>query len=177
MQDNKNKSAVSFVVDLESGEIFNEIYEGDLVKIFRKEQLEHLQKYKVINENNLFIKIIRKSSDMLAKENLTASENSIIWAMQNNIGYGAFSGYLIKVQCNMFYGFLNQAELKAKTNLAQRTFDGAIKGLIDKKIITIEKVGRENRILVNPFIFMSGKETTTYLYNKFKNTKWNYLGQ
>lgn len=86
MQDNKNKSATRCIVDLESADILTEIYEGDLVKILRKEQLEHLRQYKVINKNNHYVKIIRKASDMLAKENLTASECSIIFAMQNNIG-------------------------------------------------------------------------------------------
>ena len=70
-------------------------------------------------------------------------------------------------------GFLNEKQLREIVNIPTRTFAKAIKGLEKKEILQLEKVGRDNYIIVNPFIFMKSDIITTSLYEKFKNSKFN----
>lgn len=170
------KQAIGFIVD-EHGVVNKEIYIGDRVRIIRESQRQHLQDFKKTNKSKTYCKVFCKASDILASLNLTASEYKLIFAMLGHIGFAEFSGYLIKVQCNMFCGYLNGEELKSIANMQDRTFWRAIDSLVKKEIIAIEKVGRENHFLVNPFIFMKNDEITRTLFNLFCDTKFNYLNE
>lgn len=161
-----------YIIDT-NGEVRREIHAGDKVRITRASQIEHLKKYIKVDKKLTYCKVYTKTSDILATLDLTANESKIIFAMLSHIGFGEYSGYLISVQCNMFNYYLNEKQLREIVNMSESSFAKAIRKLKEKEIIQLEKVGRDNRIIVNPFIFMKGNEIPVSLYEKFKNSKFN----
>lgn len=161
-----------YIVD-KNHNVCKEINAGDKVYIKRAEQLEYYKKYVEVDKRITFTKLFCKASDILAKINFTPSEAKIIFAMLSHISFGELSGYLIKIRQNSFDGYLNESDLCKIVTMNKRTFDRAIKGLVEKEIIQLEKEGRNNFIIVNPFIFMKGDKITRTQYEKFKSSIFN----
>lgn len=159
-----------YIVDKDYN-VCKEINAGDEVRIRRASQVEHDKQYIKLNQNITFTKLFCKTSDILSIMRFTGSEAQIIFAMLSHIGFGKYSGYLIKIQCNMFAGFLNKRDLRKILNMNSKTFDRAINGLIEKEIIQVES--EEQYILVNPFIFAKGTEIPRTLYEKFEDSIFN----
>lgn len=162
-----------FIIDT-NGTICKEINAGDKVRIIRASQIAHNQQYMNVNKQYIFTKLFCKASDILSTISFTSSETKFIFSMLSHMGFGEFSGYLIKIQCNMFAGFLNINEMGKIANIKGKTLERVIAGLQEKEIIQLEQVGRDKYIIVNPFIFMKKNEITRSQYEKFKNSKYNF---
>lgn len=161
-----------YIVDKDYN-VCKEINAGDEVRIRRASQVEHNKQYIKLNPKITFAKLFCKATDILSMLHFTGSETQIIFAMLSHIGFGEYSGYLIKIQCNMFAGYLYKNDLREIVPMNEKTFDRAIDGLVEKEIIQLEKDGRNYRILVNPFIFAKGTEITRTLYEKFEDSIFN----
>lgn len=172
----KQHSLELAVVSADTGEILNEIYEGDTVKIIRKETKDFLNDNKRINVDKSFTFLYVSAGEILCREKLTTNENRIIWGIQGHIEYS--SGILKMLKgCNPDKK-LNAQDLITICGINEKTFYRAMDSLIKRKIIGKTKVGRETHYIVNPFIFYKGKckgggyiPTTTY--ELFKDSKWN----
>ena len=165
-----NDDVVSYLADVETGEVLYGLREGDSIKVDRREQKEYRNNHRKIKENVGFVKMFRDSLDLLLDENFTSAEYKIILTATLYIDYN--SGLLVEDKI-----CIDKKRFRELVGISENTFDTGISKLAEKKIIGIAKVGRNNTYLVNPFIFMRGKDINNTLYKLFKNSKWNTLGE
>ena len=175
----EEKKVVAFIVENETGEIINEIYEGDINRTTRKESLEYLNKKKkeeeekvIINQGKKFTKLIEHAGVKLARAKLTSNQYAIILGVCDYIEYETG---LLKMNCGRNAGrLLNASDIMKICEINPKTYSRVIGELIDEKILGQTKVGREIHFIVNPFIFYNGKcEIPKTTYELFKNSKWN----
>ena len=95
--------------------------------------------------------------------------------MLGSLGWGAYSGFVIKLKNKQFNGFMNGKDLQALTLCSKSAFIGAITQLRNEEIIkTIPAIdGRGNNYIVNPFIATHDKRIPTKIFKLFENTKFN----
>lgn len=67
--------------------------------------------------------------------------------------------------------------LQRISNFSTFTLEWAIKGLVQKQIIKVDKENGTNVYRVNTFIFYRSKKVPREYYVRFKNTKWYYYTQ
>ena len=159
------------VVETETGEILDEIKEGDRIR--RKSQDDYCKgKGELIDmtENGNFIKIFNKTMAMLGGEGLTANEYQICLQLLNYIEYE--SGILKYANTGKQ---LNSQDISDITGICYKGVVRAMQTLVSKKIYGVHKTGKENCYTVNPFIFMKGKYINKTLYNFYKKSKWAKL--
>lgn len=159
------------VVDTETGEILDEIKEGDRIR--RKSQDDYCKgKGELIDmaENGNFIKIFNKTMAMLGGEELTANEYQICLQLLNYIEYE--SGILKYANTGKQ---LNSQDISDITGICYKGVVRAMQTLVSKKIYGVHKTGKENCYTVNPFIFMKGRYINKTLYNFYKKSKWAKL--
>ena len=159
------------VVETETGEILDEIKEGDRIR--RKSQDDYCKgKGELIDmtDNGNFIKIFNKTMAMLGGEGLTANEYQICLQLLNYIEYE--SGILKYANTGKQ---LNSQDISDITGICYKGVVRAMQTLVSKKIYGVHKTGKENCYTVNPFIFMKGKYINKTLYNFYKKSKWAKL--
>lgn len=156
------------ILDTETGEIIDEIKEGDRIR--RKEQDQYYKdKVELINmdSNGEFVKLFNKTMAELGREELTANEYNICLQLLNYIEYE--SG-ILKYSNNG--RALNNNDITHITGICYKGVERAMQTLVTKKIYGVHKTGRENTYTVNPFIFMKGRYVNKTLYNFYKKSKW-----
>lgn len=95
--------------------------------------------------------------------------------MLSCLGWGAYSGFVIKLKNKQFNGFMNGSDLRALTLCSDSAFKGAITQLRNEEIIkTIPAIdGWGNNFIINPFIATHDKRIPTKIFKLFENTKFN----
>lgn len=163
------------LVDLDTGEAIP-INDNDRVSITSAKVIEYLKKTKEINKGKRFTKAIDCPFRQIAQCNLTKSSYDVLMVMLGSLGFGAYSGFVIKRKNNCFDGFMNGKELQALTLCSNSAFKGAIKQLRNEEIIkTIPAIkGQGYNIILNPFIATHDKRIPTRIFKMFENTKFNY---
>lgn len=165
----KDEDIVRRYVDVDTGEITHELREGDTIRVDTKERKDYRLNHRIIKEREGFIKLFLDSLNILSKEDFTSSETKIIFTALQYIDYN--SGILIEDKINISKGRFIEL-----VGVSENTFDKSMKRLIDSEILAKTISGRNNVYLVNPFIFMRGKDINNTLYKIFKNSKWNTYG-
>ena len=129
----EEKNPVISMIDNETGEVINEVYEGDSIRITRKESKDYLlQKKKeeeelvVINQGKRFTKFMEDAGEKLAKANLTSNQYRLILGINDYIEYETG---LLKVRKGRYAGKLLTASdimeicgLNEKYPASQRTW-------------------------------------------------------
>ena len=163
------------LVDLDTGEAIP-INDNDMLSITSAKVIEYLKKTKEINKGKRFTKAIDFPFREISKCNLTKSSYDVLMVMLGSLGFGAYSGFVIKRKNNCFDGFMNGKELQELTLCSNSAFKNAILQLRNKEIIkTIPAIkGRGNNYIVNPFIATHDKRIPTRIFKMFENTKFNY---
>ncbi len=169
----QDKEFTRGLLNYDEGAIESEFTDDDVLLIRSKAQDEFLKKTMSLNNEKRFTKIFDVALYELVKMDLTASEFKVILSMIASSGYDEFTCKPINIQNNCYSGLMNSKQLQAKTNLSDKTFSTTIKSLEDKKIIKIEKVGKNNTFIINPFIAMKGNRISKEIYHYFKNSQFN----
>ena len=156
------------IIDITTGEVINEIREGDKVKITRKESLKHISNNVEINDKERFIKFYTSILKDLREEKLTQAEFTIVTVCLEHLSY--LSG-AVKYENNG--EFLTPQDFEKITGLSERTIIRSINRLVSLKILHKGKTGKDYQLFVNPFIFMKGAEVNRTLYDMFRKSKWN----
>ena len=169
------KKPIKYILDSATGEIVNELYEGDRHKIIRKKQIDYLEKNgkdieneKIYNfgQDANFSMLSSYSAKQLADENLTASQYRVMLLMISNTNYK--SG-LIAFGNNKP---MTSEWISKKLNVSIKTSDNCIKVLTDKGIINRSTTNYKTKYYFNPFIQYRGRWINKTLYEMFRNTKW-----
>ena len=163
------------LVDLETGEAIP-INDNDIVNIISAKTIAYLNKTIEINKGKKFTKVIDLPFKEIAQCNLTKSSYDVLMIMLGSLGWGAYSGFVIKLKNKQFNGFMNGKDLQALTLCSKSAFIGAITQLRNEEIIkTIPAIdGRGNNFILNPFIATHDKRIPTKIFKLFENTKFNY---
>lgn len=163
------------LVDLETGEAIP-INDNDIVSITSRKTIAYLNKTIEINKSKKFTKTMDLSFREIAQCNLTKSSYDVLMTMFSCLGWGKYSGFVIKLKNKQFNGFMSSKELQALTLCSDSAFKGAITQLRNEEIIkTIPAIdGRGNNFILNPFIATHDKRIPTKIFKLFENTKFNY---
>ena len=163
------------LVDLETGEAIP-INDNDIVNIISAKTIAYLNKTIEINKGKKFTKVIDLPFKEIAQCNLTKSSYDVLMVMVGSLGWGAYSGFVIKLKNKQFNGFMNGKDLQALTLCSKSAFIGAITQLRNEEIIkTIPAIdGRGNNFILNPFIATHDKRIPTKIFKLFEHTKFNY---
>lgn len=162
----KNKKMV--ILELETGEIIDELNEGDIIR--KKTQLEYSNNKKKLidmDNNGNFIKVFNRILSEIGSENMTANEYKVCLRLLEYIEYE--SGILKYPNTGKP---LSLADIGKITGMSKSTTIRIMKTLAGKRIYGVHKTGKENCYTVNPFIFMKGKYVNKTLYDFYKNSKW-----
>lgn len=162
------------LIDLETGEAIP-INDNDIVSITSAKAIAYLKKTIEINKGKRFTKGIDTSFRRISQCNLTKSSYDVLIVMLSCLGWGAYSGFVIKLKNKQFNGFMNGSDLRALTLCSDSAFKGAITQLRNEEIIkTIPAIdGRGNNFIINPFIATHDKRIPTKIFKLFENTKFN----
>ena len=169
--DDENVS--KYLIDSETGELIDTIYNGDKLKKVTKKQLDYLNETTLINENKSWNKAINSSVILLATSKLTTTECQILFVLMAHIGWNKYSQYAIKFKNRCFFRFLNSNDIKEIIKCSDSSFNRGIKSLEEKEIIKIEKNGKENIYIINPFLMYNGTRIPKEIYKKFEKSKFN----
>lgn len=166
------------LADLETGET-TYLNRNDRFYIISAKTIEYLSKTKEINKGKKFNKSMDLSFRMIAQCNLTKSSYDILMVMLSSLGWGTYSGFIIKMKNKHFDGFMNSKEIQALTLCSDTSFRDGIKQLENEEII--KKVpaitGRGNNFILNPFIATHDKRVPTKIFKLFENSKFNYTNE
>lgn len=156
------------VMDLSTGEIVDELKEGDSIR--RKSQDDYYNKRKKLicmEDNGNFVKLFNKIISTLGTEEMTANEYKVCLRLLEYIEYE--SG-ILKYPNNG--KIIKTSDIMKITGLSKSTVIRVMKTLVSKRIYGVHKTGKENCYTVNPFIFMKGKYVNKTLYDFYKKSKW-----
>lgn len=162
------------LIDLDTGEAIP-INDNDIVNIISAKTIAYLNKTIEINKGKKFSKGIDTSFREISQCNLTKSSYDVLMIMLGSLGWGVYSGFVIKLKNKQFNGFMNGTDLQALTLCSDSAFKEAIKQLRNEEIIkTIPAIsGRGYNYIVNPFIATHDKRIPTKIFKLFENTKFN----
>jgi len=169
------EEAVGYVIDGETGEIRDRFYQGDEVRIKRKEQVEYYQKSKkeiekdkVYNfgQDRKFSMLSEYAAKQLADEKLTAAEYRVLLLM---ISHTHYKSGLIAYGNNQF---ITKEWITKKLGISAKTTDYAVKTLIDRGIIAQNTTNHKTKYFFNPYIQYKGRWINKTLYEMFRNTRW-----
>jgi len=169
-------SVIKVFVDSETGEVLDEIYEGDRTKITRKASIEYLSKFEVWNLESFFKGHIGELEEIM--EELKPSEKAFLFSIVPKVGYE---------DCCLKHkngNVLNQGDLVRLSGLSRATVSDVIKSLVQKNILYQGRNGKETQYFVNPWLFCKGNRINKVLKTMFRNyrvrvcggMKWKDLG-
>lgn len=167
--------AVGYVINRGTGEILEEFYEGDKVRVVRKAQVEYhrknakeIEKDKVYNfgQDKKFSMLSEYAAKQLADEKLTATEYRVLLLM---ISHTHYKSGLIAYGNNLP---MTKNWISKKLNISLRTTESSVKTLIDRGIIAQNTTNHRTKYFFNPYIQYKGRWINRTLYEMFKNTRW-----
>lgn len=153
------------------GEITHEIYQGDKVKIMRKEATDYLNSTVEVGKDKGFVKMFNSAMLPLANEKLTGNQFMLILIINRYIRYD--SGII-----SFDNGVpITKDHLVEISGMSRSSVYDNIDILVTKKILGKTKVGHEIKYFCNPYIFCKGKRVNKTLHEMFKNSKWYQLNE
>lgn len=151
------------IVDVESGELINVMYQGD--KIRREEQDDYVKNKTQLNPKEDFIKVFVKSILKLS----TMLTNPEAWFLTYLLRYLNYTSGVLKKDdgsCITMDDIMDECDLKPSYTYKM------IKSLCDKGVIAKCKTEGQIYFAMNPYIFMKGRYVSNTLIDIFKNTQW-----
>ena len=156
-----------YVIDKETGEIVNSLYDGD--RILRNSSLKYLAKQSELIEflpNTNYVKIYIDPLKEL-KRSLTGAEMLFIISMLEFISYE--TGIL--QHCNG--RVLTRKTISGITGSDVKTVDRLTASLVKKEVLGKHKTGRTICFTVNPYLFCKGKMVSKTLMKLYEKSRWN----
>jgi sugar-specific transcriptional regulator TrmB len=179
MDKTTDKTVKAHVVNVETGEITNQIFEGD--SILRKESQDALKKLKEVKEETQkqCETLIWNMSNFM-KMNITEVR---LWMDDLNQAEKAFLFSIVPCvsydDCHLQTHDgkdIGTEELVKITKLSRSLVYETIESLIKKDILYKGKNSKNRQYFVNPWIFCKGNRINRVLKTMFKNYKIRILG-
>jgi DNA-binding MarR family transcriptional regulator len=158
-----NKELKFNIVDVQSGELINVMYQGDRIR--RDEQDEYTRNKTLLNPKEDFIKVFVKSILKLS----TMLTNPEAWFLTYLLRYLNYTSGVLKKDngsCITMDDIMDESGLKPSYTYK------IIKSLCDKGVIAKCKTEGQIYFAMNPYIFMKGRYVSNTLIDIFKNTQW-----
>lgn len=159
----KKKQPKYSVIDVESGELINVMYQGDRI---RREEQDHFTINKTqLNPKEEFIKVFVKPLLKLS----TMLTNPEAWFVTYLLKYLDYTSGVLKREdgsCVTIEDIMDESGLKSS-----HTYN-IIRSLCKKGIIAKCKTQDQIYFAMNPYIFMKGRYVSNTLIDIFKNTQW-----
>jgi len=158
---------VSYLVSTDTGEVTNEINEGDRVRITRKESLEYLSQFQEWRIEHFYkghVDELRKLTD------LTTNEKAFLFSIATYVGYE---------DCCLKHPNGNDItpdDLLRITGLCKSILYDTINSLSKKDIIYKGNNSRNRQYFINPWLFCKGNRINRVLKTMFKNYRIRVLG-
>ena len=163
MSKKESKQAKYNVVDVESGELINVMYQGDRIR--REEQDEFVVNKTQLNSKEEFIKVFVKPLLKLS----TMLTNPEAWFMTYLLKYLNYTSGVLKREDG---SCITQDDIMDECGLKPSYTYNLIKSLCDKGVIAKCKTQGKIYFAVNPHIFMKGRYVSNTLIDIFKDTQW-----
>jgi DNA-directed RNA polymerase subunit F len=160
--------AKDILYNLETGEVLKEVFEGDKVKVTRKESLDYLSRFETWNLEAFFKGHIGELEGIMKE--LTTYEKAFLFSIVPKVGYE---------DCCLKHkngNVLNQEDLIAISGLSKPTVIKVIKSLIAKGVLYQGRNGKETQYFVNPWLFCKGNRINKVLKTMFRNYKVRVCG-
>jgi hypothetical protein len=159
---------VSYIVDAETGETYNEIRQGDRHKIVRKESIDYLSQHQDWRIEHFY----KGHTDEIRKlmRELSINEKAFLFSVAVYVGYE---------DCCIKYSNgkdITTEDLINLTGLSRNVFYETVKELAKKDIIYIGKNSKNRQYFVNPWLFCKGNRINKVLRTMFKNYKVRICG-
>ena len=158
-----NKEPKFNIVDVQSGELINVMYQGDRIR--RDEQDEYTRNKTQLNPKEDFIKVFVKP---LLKLSIMLT-NPEAWFVTYLLRYLNYTSGVLKKDdgsCVTMDDIMDESGLKPSYTYK------IIKSLCDKGVIAKCKTEGQIYFAMNPYIFMKGRYVSNTLIDIFKNTQW-----
>jgi len=158
-----NKEPKFNIVDVQSGELINVMYQGDRIR--RDEQDEYTRNKTQLNPKEDFIKVFVKSILKLS----TMLTNPEAWFLTYLLRYLNYTSGVLKKDngsCITMDDIMDESGLKPSYTYK------IIKSLCDKGVIAKCKTEGQIYFAMNPYIFMKGRYVSNTLIDIFKHTQW-----
>lgn len=159
----ENKEAKFNIVDVQSGELINVMYQGDRIR--REEQDNYTKNKTQLNPKEDFIKVFVKSILKLS----TMLTNPEAWFLTYLLKYLNYTSGVLKKNdgyCVTMDDIMDECGLKPSYTYK------ILKSLCDKGVIAKCKTEGQIYFVMNPYIFMKGRYVSNTLIDIFKNTQW-----
>jgi len=152
------------IIDLDTGEIKQEIHDGDSVRIIRKSSKDSYKEFKERSKGRNFTKIDVNESRLLLEE-LSPNERSLLFILQLYVSY---ESCLIKYPNGKDISFSDIVDI---SKWSRNTTKEALDLLIKKNIIYKGKNGHNVQYYMNPWVISKGSLVNETLFEMFKNYK------
>ena len=162
-KNSKNKEPKFNIVDTQSGELVNIMYQGDRIR--REEQDKFTEDNTLLNPKEEFIKVFVKPLLKLS----TMLTNPEAWFVTYLLKYLNYTSGMLKDEngsCITIDDIMDESGLKPSYTYK------IIKSLCDKGVIAKCKTEGQIYFAMNPYIFMKGRYVSNTLIDIFKHTQW-----
>lgn len=166
------------IIETDTGEILNELNEGDRLHIIRAESDKYLQEHITdFNKGKNFMKVFSYSGSIL-RSSLSYKEQAFIMELCEYMSYDDCFIHVTKDKKSPLATLKDIAQITGESyENTRKTMKNILKaGLISKAEIVQVKPGYEGKIkyvyIINPFIFFKGNNITKTVYNLFKDVGW-----
>ena len=177
------KTPVGAVINLETGEITREIYDGDTFSIRHSSQTNFMDKYiPVPDRDRPFVKLYTDIIDYL-DEHLSLAEFRFIIKLSKIVSY---NDCIIRKSPSPLSDIASLHDIAAITKDSYDNTKKIMKSLLNKGIVGKHETGyivdgyigkRKTVYTVNPFIFFKGISVNKLVYAFYKDTGWNNIGK
>jgi hypothetical protein len=166
------KKRSSLMVNPDTGEITDEIYEGDRVRIIRKESLDYLVNTQSDFQEWHIENFYKANAPELRKimQDLSVYEKAFIFAMATYVGYD---------DCCIKYpngNDIGTEDLIKLTGFGRTKLFETIESLVKKDVIYKGKNSHGRQYFINPWLFCKGNRINVVLKAMFKNYRIRIRG-
>lgn len=170
----KERKLVAKVVDVDTGECLDDIYEQDKV-VHYKESDENNDKVYNFNKGENFVKLYLGVNEL--RKHLTPGEFTIAMSLADFVCY---DDCILRKSGHHNGKILSIKELSEEMNIQYDALRKTITSLTKKGVIGIHKTGCKDKpnilvkaITVNPYIYSRGNNVNKTILSLFEHSKWN----
>jgi hypothetical protein len=163
--DKKDKTIKGIVLHPETGEILNELYEGD--RTVRKQSIDYLKNVQEWKIEHYF----KGHENEIKKwmKDLNMSEKALLFSI---VPYISFNDCHLQYENGIDIGTEDLVKL---SGMARGTVYETIHSLIKKDILYKGKNSKGRQYFINPWLFCKGNRINTVLQTMFKNYRIRVL--
>lgn len=162
------KEALAYLVSADTGEITNELYKDDRVKITRKESVEYLSQFQEWKIEHFYKGHIEEIRQVM--QELSTTEKAFLFSVATYVSY---EDCCLKHDNGNELSFNDMVRI---CSMSRSTINQVINGLIEKDILYRGRNSQARQYFVNPWLFCKGNRINKVLKTMFRNYKVRVMG-